>query len=141
MSETVGALGRRVAGVHLGPALGSGPTPASADGRGAQPTAPSTPRRARLTPRGRFVVGVVVMVAALALVGLLASRPTGVAGGRPEPAARQTIVVQPGQTLWSIAKDLAPGRDARETVYEIRQINGLDSAVVRSGQILVLPAR
>jgi LysM repeat protein len=81
------------------------------------------------------------VVAALALAGLLMSRPSSMAGDRPEPAARQTIVVQPGQTLWSIAKDFAPQRDVRETVYEIRRINGLDSAMVRSGQILVLPAR
>lgn len=153
MSETVGALGRRAAGAHLGPALGSGPPPASrirrrrirrthrADGEGAKRTAASKPRHIHLTPRGRFVVAVVAVVAALALVGLLTSRPSGPAGDRPEPAARQTVVVQPGQTLWSIARGLAPGRDVRETVHEIRQINGLDNAMVRSGQILVLPAR
>jgi hypothetical protein len=34
---------------------------------------------------------------------------------------------------------VAPGRDIREVIYEIRRINGLDSAMVRSGQTLELP--
>jgi LysM repeat protein len=65
---------------------------------------------------------------------------SGTATRRPEPVGQRSIVVQPGQTLWSIAKEVAPDRDIREVIYEIRQINGLDSAMVRSGQSLVLPA-
>jgi LysM repeat protein len=67
------------------------------------------------------------------------SRTGGRATERPEPVGQRSIVVQPGQTLWSIAKDVAPGRDIREVIYEIRRINGLDSAMVRSGQTLELP--
>jgi LysM repeat protein len=67
------------------------------------------------------------------------SRTSGAATQPPEPVGQRSIVVQPGQTLWSIAKDVAPKRDIREVIYEIRRINGLDSAMVRSGQTLVLP--
>jgi nucleoid-associated protein YgaU len=67
------------------------------------------------------------------------TRMTSTAAQRPEPVGERSIVVQPGQTLWSIAKDVAPDRDIREVIYEIRRINGLDTAMVRSGQTLVLP--
>jgi LysM repeat protein len=68
------------------------------------------------------------------------SRTGGTATERPVPVDQRSIVVQPGQTLWSIAKDVAPDRDIREVIYEIRRINGLDNAMVRSGQTLVLPS-
>ena len=94
----------------------------------------------RLTARGRLLLVVVTAVLALAVVGFLTGRSSGNASDSPQPAAQRTIVVQPGQTLWSIAKQVAPGRDVRETVYEIRKLNGLSDAVITSGQTLVLPA-
>ena len=46
-------------------------------------------------------------------------------------------VVQPYDTLWTIA---ARGyADPREGVWEIRARNGLESATIVSGQVLVLP--
>jgi hypothetical protein len=95
--------------------------------------------RAHLTRRGQLVLIALSAVVALAVAGLLISRTGGTATERPEPVGQRSIVVQPGQTLWSIAKDVAPGRDIREVIYEIRRINGLDNAMVRSGQTLELP--
>jgi len=97
-------------------------------------------KRARLTRRGQLVLIALAAVVALAVAGLLMGLTSGTATRRPEPVGQRSIVVQPGQTLWSIAKEVAPDRDIREVIYEIRQINGLDSAMVRSGQSLVLPA-
>lgn len=96
-------------------------------------------KRARLTRRGQLVLIALSAVVALAVAGLLMSRTGGTATEPSEPVGQRSIVVQPGQTLWSIAKDVAPGRDIREVIYEIRRINGLDSAMVRSGQTLELP--
>jgi nucleoid-associated protein YgaU len=98
-----------------------------------------TRKRAHLTRRGQLVLVALAAVVVLAVAGLM-SRTSGTATQRPEPIGQHSIVVQPGQTLWSIAKDVAPDRDVREVIYEIRRINGLDSAMVRSGQTLVLPA-
>jgi LysM domain len=95
--------------------------------------------RAHLTRRGQLVLIALSAVVVLAVAGLLISRTGGTATERPEPVGQRSIVVQPGQTLWSIAKDVAPGRDIREVIYEIRRINGLDNAMVRSGQTLELP--
>jgi len=94
----------------------------------------------RLTRRGQLVLVALAAVVALAVAGFLMSRTGGAATQRPEPVGQRSIVVQPGQTLWSIAKDVAPDRDIRQVIYEIRRINGLDSAMVRSGQTIVLPA-
>ena len=52
-----------------------------------------------------------------------------------EPERR--YVVQPYDTLWSIASD--DYADPREGVWEIRQRNGLEEATIVPGQVLVLP--
>jgi LysM domain len=78
---------------------------------------------------GRIVL---VVLAALLLWALFAGE-TG-AGG-PERSYR----VKPGDTLWSIAEKTFAG-DPREGVWELRERNELDSAVIVPGQVLVLPA-
>ena len=52
---------------------------------------------------------------------------------RPE----QRYVVQPADTLWSIAS--ARYGDPREGVYELQQRNRLSSTTIVPGQVLVLP--
>ena len=46
--------------------------------------------------------------------------------------------VKPGDTLWSIAERTFTG-DPREGVWELRHRNGLDSATIVPGQMLVVP--
>ncbi|UOY01630.1 LysM peptidoglycan-binding domain-containing protein [Blastococcus sp. PRF04-17] len=48
-------------------------------------------------------------------------------------------MVQPGDTLWSIATDLGGDGDVRVLIDEIQEINGLAGAEVVPGQILQLP--
>ena len=76
---------------------------------------------------------VALVVLAALLVWALFAGETG-AGG-PERSYR----VQPGDTLWSIAEKTFAG-DPREGVWELRERNELDSAVIAPGQVLVLPA-
>ena len=75
-------------------------------------------------------VAIVVLAAALA-VGL-AARPSGSAG---KPVR---YVVQPTDTLWSIAAKHYPG-DPREGIWELQQQNHLTSTTLVPGQRLVLP--
>lgn len=50
------------------------------------------------------------------------------------------VVVQPGDTLWSLARQYAPGMDPREAVYIIRTVNdGLDPALIRPGDVVLVP--
>jgi LysM repeat protein len=49
-------------------------------------------------------------------------------------------VVQPGDTLWSIAAQRYPTDDVRGRVDDIERANGLQSPVIEVGEILKLPA-
>lgn len=54
-------------------------------------------------------------------------------------APQETHVVQPGDTLWSIASDLEIDGDLRPIVDQIAALNGGD-AVLQPGQRLMIPA-
>ena len=50
-----------------------------------------------------------------------------------------TVVVQPGDTLWSIASERYPSDDVRARVQDIEQANGLRDPRIEVGQTLKLP--
>ncbi|HTE84480.1 MAG TPA: LysM peptidoglycan-binding domain-containing protein [Dehalococcoidia bacterium] len=54
--------------------------------------------------------------------------------------ASATLVVQPGDTLWTIATARYPADDTRMRVDEIEQLNNLSSPVISVGETLRLPA-
>lgn len=89
----------------------------------------------------RGVAGVIM--ASLAMVALVVV--VGAAGvpamGASEPTDRvRTVQVEPGDTLWGYAEDIAePGQDVRDVVVRLKQLNGLDSSALRVGQRIVLP--
>ena len=58
-----------------------------------------------------------------------------------QPARRweQVVVVQPGDTVWSIAEAAADGADPRALVDAIATRNGIDAGAVVPGQSLVIP--
>ena len=92
---------------------------------------------AQLTRRGRLVVllgGVIALFSAVVMFGSFANATLTSQG-----PATQIVVVQPGESLWSIAQTIAPGADPRETVSRIRDLNGMTSAVVVKGQSLIVP--
>jgi nucleoid-associated protein YgaU len=60
-------------------------------------------------------------------------------GGGLRLAGESAVVVQPGDTLWSIASPVAGGGDVRAVIAEIRRLNGLSSARLVPGQTLRLP--
>jgi Tfp pilus assembly protein FimV len=92
--------------------------------------------------RRRRIVAAVLVVAVLAAALLLASAAVARnAGGVPSSAAggsSPTVVVHPGDTLWSIAAAAAPDTDVRVTVDRLVALNG--SAPIVVGQELELPA-
>ena len=91
----------------------------------------------RLTRRGRVVVlGFFILMASLASAILLAS-----ASRADEPATgpASSVVVQPDDTLWSIAARTAPQRDPFAAIADLRRVNDLEGYVVHPGQTLELP--
>jgi hypothetical protein len=47
--------------------------------------------------------------------------------------------VAPGETLWALASTLADGRDTRDLVADIVEINSLGSADLQAGQKVRIP--
>jgi hypothetical protein len=91
-------------------------------------------RGVRLTRRGRLVL-VSLLAILLAVLGGLAS-PAGSSAPTGHP---QVVVVQPGDTLWSIVAYYMPSRDAYAAIELVRQRNGLTSDTVYPGERLTLP--
>ena len=78
-------------------------------------------------------------LALLALLVVLASLGLArVAMGGTAPA-QSTVVVRPGDTLWSIAVAHYPNDDPRERVDAIEQVNGLSGPGIEVGESLQLP--
>ena len=99
----------------------------------------------RLTRRGRRLLRTVVVSFALLVTLLVASvtaLPALQAGTDAAVPATTTVVVQPGQTLWSVARTAVPGEDPRATIERIVSLNslsGADASVVYPGQELIVP--
>jgi nucleoid-associated protein YgaU len=49
-------------------------------------------------------------------------------------------VVQPGDTLWSIAREYRGRRDIRDVVWELREVNGI-TPMIHPGQVLWVPVK
>src|SRR5690348_13274269 len=78
------------------------------------------------------------LLAAVAAVCLFTLGFALAARGGVEPDYT-TVVVQPGDTLWSIASAHYPNDDVRVRVDDIEQANGLDGPTIEVGQTLLLP--
>jgi hypothetical protein len=90
----------------------------------------------RLTRRGRLVA----LILFLLLAGLGALLAASASDAAPPPGAAPTVVVRPGDTLWSIAARYDPGPDPFGSIEEIRRLNGLHGYTIEVGQTLTLPA-
>jgi len=77
---------------------------------------------------GKFLI---LLCATVLAVGLAAR---GSSGAGP----RRTYVVQPGDTLWSVAAHMYSG-DPRQGVWKLEQRNHLASATIVPGEKLVVP--
>jgi hypothetical protein len=100
----------------------------------------------RLTRRGRRVLtGFVMLVTVISAMLIWTSVAGGAQApgpGAPPKSAYQgmtQIVVQPGQTLWSIAVSAEPSANPWEAVQQIIDINALNGARVQAGQLLWVP--
>ena len=78
-----------------------------------------------------------LLAAAAAVV--LAGLGLAVVAHGGQPRAATTVVVERGDTLWSIAASHYPADDVRERVQDIEDLNGLAGPEIRPGQTLELP--
>ncbi len=93
---------------------------------------------ARLTRRGRTVLVLAFLGLVLGLMIPFGGWATAtLTGGTPEPV--RVVEVQPGQTLYDIAGQVAKPGHVREMVYRIEELNSLPSATITEGQKLAIP--
>ncbi|HST47303.1 LysM peptidoglycan-binding domain-containing protein [Jatrophihabitans sp.] len=92
-------------------------------------------RPVRLTRRGAVALALgVVLLGSLML--LVAHLSLGSPAAGPASAPGAVVTVQSGDTLWSIAGQVAPGRDPRQVVERLREVNHLSSTSLTPGQTL-----
>ena len=125
--------GRRV--VPRGDVLDVAP---SARRSGSGPVHHRRGRRVRLTRRARLLAAILTLALGVAIGSWLGPLLAG-DGDDLQLAGVQSVVVQPGDTLWSIATEVAGTSDVREVVDRIQQRNHLQGTVLIPGQVLELP--
>ena len=100
--------------------------------------AAGTRKRYRIKSRTRFTIFIIVMILiAMSIIGYITGINTA-HGSTMEQYA--TVEITNGDTLWSIADEYAPeGTDLREFIYEIKELNGLDTSNIMIGQVIRVP--
>jgi nucleoid-associated protein YgaU len=107
---------------------------------------PGRPGPVRLTRRGRrvvtgFVLGVVIVAVTVLWMSVAGSVQASSHASAPRSAYRgmTQVVVQPGQTLWSIAATAEPSGNLWAVVQQIINVNTLSGAEIQTGQLLWVP--
>ncbi|GIG23185.1 hypothetical protein Cch01nite_39090 [Cellulomonas chitinilytica] len=105
-----------------------------------RPVPPAGGGQLRLTARGRVVLAFLALL--LVGVGLVMTQADRASADGPSGAVEVVRhVVQPGETLWGIARQVAgPGEDVRDVVLQLVELNRLPSAGLMAGQSIVVPA-
>ncbi len=109
--------------------------PAAARQTQAEPASASV----RLTARGKVVIG--LLAAAIAGILIAIAYAGGGSAGPSPAAAPATVVVHDGDTLWSIARQIAPRADPRAEVATLQRLNHLSGVDLTPGQVLVTRCR
>lgn len=106
-------------------------------------TAPNRPVARPCEPRqGAGSIGWLVLAGVLVfLVVLGIGWGMGAGSDSAVPTDTVTVTVHPGQTLWSVAHQMAPGVSTAAEIARIRQLNGLDAdSVLYPGELLAVPS-
>jgi len=97
----------------------------------------------RLTVRGRRVLAAVAaapLVAGIAF-SVLAGGSALASGEQNAVVSFETVTVLPGDTLWSIASEIAPGVDPRDVIDDIMSLNNLSSGAIQAGSEIAIPTQ
>ncbi len=90
----------------------------------------------KLTKKGKKCL---LFVSVLVLLTVLAFSQLSVLANRIEEPEYIAYIVQPEDSLWSIAEEFGGGEDIRKTVYEIQKLNGVNSGSLEVGTRLFIP--
>jgi len=107
--------------------------------RAAQQARVQSPGATHVTRRGRAIL--LVLLVALLYAAFAVGRANSEAAVRTDAAPELVqVTVQQGDTLWAVARRLAPGQDPRPVVEQLRRLNHLRTPGLQIGQQLLLPA-
>ncbi|NLD76616.1 MAG: LysM peptidoglycan-binding domain-containing protein [Acidimicrobiales bacterium] len=105
-------------------------------------SAVAVPVEPLFSPAALAAMAAALLVAVLLALGIGAGAFSGLVptpGSEPIAAAdARVVVVEPGDSVWSIARSIQPEGDLRPLVHRIVQANG--AAPLQPGQQLVVPA-
>ncbi len=106
-------------------------------------TSPNPSGSIVLNRRGRLARTLVVLSLAVVMVATFAfSAGAGSSDSMAStPDSYVTVVVGPGESLWSLAGRMAGAGDARSLIEEIMIVNSLATPDVQAGQSLRIPLR
>jgi hypothetical protein len=95
----------------------------------------SMKKRYRLKNKRRFAAFIVLFVMITVFTGMIVN-----AGATSSVRhVHKVVKVKSGDSLWKIASANNENKDIREYIYNIKEINQLDSDVIYAGQVLLLP--
>ena len=110
--------------------------------QGFAPARPTAARaRLRMTRRGRSVLLALVSLPIVVMLLALALNGGGATASLEAGAPAEIVMVQPGESLWTLAERIAPGADPRDVIEELKAFNRLASADVWAGQQISIPQR
>ncbi|MEK3735415.1 LysM peptidoglycan-binding domain-containing protein [Paenibacillus sp. FSL M8-0334] len=98
----------------------------------------------RWMKRARQHMSTIPAIKIVLLLFIIVSGWTGAytvfAGGADKPVQAVEFIVQPGDSLWSIASSQKPkNTDTRVYLEHIRRYNGLKGTEIQAGEVLKLP--
>jgi Tfp pilus assembly protein FimV len=93
--------------------------------------------RTPVRTRRRITLTLLTLAVSAVLIGPVAHAASG---SQVRPVVARTYVVQPGDTLWSIAASRAHGADPRALVSAIAAANAIAVGDLQPGQQLVIPS-
>lgn len=96
-------------------------------------------RRLVIVNKKRFMLSttliMIILFSIISSIGAVINRVEGY----EEPEYIE-IVVESGDTIWSLARDCSPkDKDIRESIYRIGVINNLNSYDIFPGQVIKIP--
>mgnify|MGYP000903197256 CR=1 FL=1 len=96
-------------------------------------------QRRKLLHQRIFVAAIVVIIAIV--IACLSFSDPAAAYKENNQTQMQSIIIEKGDTLWSVAKVYYPKYegDIRQLIYEIKKINDMETSAIYDGQILYLP--
>jgi hypothetical protein len=87
----------------------------------------------------RRLAALTLAISALVALGGPVASALGAGDDPMRLVSHRRYVVRPGDTLWTIARRVAPGRDPRSTIHEIEEANDVSAGSLMPGQAVSVP--